>query len=63
MLKAHEGQARHGWLRYTCEGLVAMSAMSLAYIALLRDFHVEVENDYLPLGYLYYLLTISADRS
>jgi hypothetical protein len=30
--------------------------MSLAYVALKRDLEVEIENDYLSIGYLGYLL-------
>lgn len=57
LLKAHEGMAKHGGLRESAEGLLCMPAMSLAYIALKRNMKIEVENDYLSIGYLEYLMT------
>jgi hypothetical protein len=56
LLKAHEGMAKHGGLRESAEGLLCMPAMSLAYAALKRNLKVEMENDYLVIGYLGYLL-------
>jgi hypothetical protein len=56
LLKAHEGKAKHGNLRWTAEGLLCMPAMSLAYVALKRNFKVEIDNDYFSIGYLEYLL-------
>ncbi len=57
LLEVHEGQATHGGLRETAEGLLCMPAMSLAYVALERNMQVVIENDYLSLGYLNYLRT------
>jgi tetratricopeptide (TPR) repeat protein len=56
LLKAHEGMAKHGALRETAEGLLCMPAMSLAYVALKRNFKIEIDNDYFSIGYLEYLL-------
>ncbi len=56
LLKAHEGMAKHGALRETAEGLLCMPAMSLAYIARKHGLKVDIENDYLSIGYLEYLL-------
>lgn|ERR1700690_1002402 len=55
VLQAHEGQVKHGGLRETAEGLLCMPAMSLAYTALKQDLRIELDNDYLPLGYLNHL--------
>jgi hypothetical protein len=55
LLKAHEGMAKHGALRETAEGLLCMPAMSLAYVALKHNLKVEIDNDYLSIGYLEYL--------
>ena len=63
LLKAHEGKAKHGELRWTAEGLLCMPAMSLAYVALKRNLRVDIENDYLPIGYLEYLLQPEGERS
>ena len=56
LLKVHDGMVKHGALRVTAEGLICMQAMSLTYAALKRDLIVEIENDYLPMGYLHFLL-------
>ena len=56
LLKAHEGIAKYGSLRESAEGLLCMSAMSLAYVASKRNLKVQVENDYFSIGYLEYLL-------
>lgn len=56
LLKVHEGQATRGGLRATAEGLLCMSAMSLAYVALKRNYIIEIKNDYLPMDYLQFLL-------
>jgi hypothetical protein len=56
LLEAHEGIAKHGSLRDSAEGLLSMAAMSLAYVALKRNFRVEIENDYLSIAYLEHLL-------
>ena len=55
LLKAHEGQAKYGELRLTPEGWVCLPAMTLSYLANQRNLKLEVENEYLPLGYLSYL--------
>jgi hypothetical protein len=55
--------AKHGDLRWTAEGLLCMPAMSLAYVARKRDLKVEIENDYLSIGYLEYLLQHESGRS
>jgi len=56
LLKAHEGMAKYGSLRETPEGLMCMSAMSLAYVAHKRDIVVDIENDYFSEGYLQFLV-------
>lgn len=55
LLKAHEGQAKHGWLRWTPDGWLSLPAMTLSVLARRRNLKVEVENEYLSLGYLEYL--------
>ena len=57
-LKAHEGMAKYGGLRYTSEGWLCLPAMSLSYAAHQKGLKVEVENEYLSMGYLAYLLGI-----
>lgn len=56
LLKAHEGQAKHGDLRWTPEGWLSLPAMSLSYLAKKNGLKVEIENEYLSLGYLEYLM-------
>lgn len=56
LLKAHEGQAKHGWLRWTPDGWLCLPAMTLSYLAKKNDLKVEIENEYLSLGYLEYLM-------
>lgn len=56
MLKVHERSAKMGSLRETAEGLICMQGMSLAYVARKREMIIEIENDYLPLKYLDYLM-------
>lgn len=56
LLKAHEGMAKHGDLRWIPEGWLCLPAMTLSYLAKKNDLKVEIENEYLSLGYLEYLL-------
>jgi hypothetical protein len=56
MLQVHEGQAKHGDLRWTAEGLVCLSAMTLSYIAIKHGLKIEVKNDYLSTDYLQFLM-------
>jgi len=56
LLRAHEGQVKHGDLKWTPEGLVCMPAMSLTYAALIHGLNVKVEDDYLPIEYLRFLI-------
>jgi hypothetical protein len=56
LLHVHEGQAKHGDLRWTAEGLLCLPAMALAFVARKRGLRVNLTNDYLNLGYLEYLL-------
>ena len=58
-LKVHEGIAKHGGLRESAEGLLCMSGMSMAYLAIIRGMKVELENDYLSIGYLHFILAAS----
>lgn len=55
LLKAHEGMAKHGELRLTPEGWLCLPAMTLSYLAKNNGLEVEIENEYLSLGYLEYL--------
>jgi hypothetical protein len=55
ILKSHEGKAKHGELRWTPEGWLCLSAMSLSFIAIQKRLRVEIENDYLSIGYLTFL--------
>ena len=55
LLKAHEGQAKHGDLRWTPEGWLCLSAMTLSFLAFQQGLKVDLENDYLSKGYLAYL--------
>ena len=56
LLKAHEGMAKYGELRLTPEGWLCLPAMTLAFLACQENLKVEIENEYLSLGYLAYLL-------
>ena len=55
LLKAHEGMAKHGDLRWTPEGWLCLPAMSLSFLAIQKGLKVEIEDEYLSLGYLKYL--------
>jgi hypothetical protein len=55
LLKAHEGMAKHGELRLTPEGWLCLPAMTLSFLAYQRGLKVDIENEYLSLGYLAYL--------
>jgi hypothetical protein len=55
LLKAHEGLAKYGQLRLTPEGWICLPAMSLSFLAYQKNLKVDMENEYLPLGYLAYL--------
>jgi hypothetical protein len=56
LLKVHEGMAKHGSLRYSAEGLLCLSAMSLVYIAIQREMSIEIENDYFSMEYLKFIM-------
>ncbi len=56
LLKAHEGRAKHGNLRYSAEGLLCTSAMSLVYTAIQHGIFIEIENDYFSMDYLKFIL-------
>ena len=56
LLKAHEGMAKYGDLRLTPEGWLCLPAMTLSYLACQKSLKVEIENEYLSLGYLANLL-------
>jgi hypothetical protein len=56
LLKAHEGIAKHGGLRCCPEGWLCLPGMTLSFLAVQKGLKVEIENEYLSLGYLEYLL-------
>ncbi len=56
LLKVHEGMAKHGSLRYSSEGLLCLSAMTLVYISIQRQITIEIENDYLSMDYLKFIM-------
>jgi hypothetical protein len=56
ILKAHEGQAKHGDLRWSPEGWLCLPAMTLSFLACQKNLKVEIDNEYLSLGYLAYLM-------
>jgi hypothetical protein len=56
LLKSHEGMAKHGSLRYSAEGLLCLSAMSLVYTAIQHQIPVEIENDYFSMDYLKFIM-------
>lgn len=58
LLKAHEGMAKHGGLRWTPEGWLCLPAMTLSILARKNGLKVEIENDYLSLGYLEFLVNV-----
>jgi hypothetical protein len=58
LLAAHERMAKYGGLRESAEGFLCLPAMSLSYAAMKHNFKIEIENDYLSLGYLKFLLGI-----
>lgn len=57
LLKAHEGLAKYGELRWIPEGWLCLPAMSLSFLGKKYGFQEEIENDYLSVGYLEYLLS------
>ncbi len=52
LLKTHEGMAKHGGLRLSPEGWLCLPAMSLSILAHEKNLKVDIENEYLSLGYL-----------
>jgi hypothetical protein len=56
LLKAHEGSAKHGGLRWTAERFICLSAMSLGLLAMKRGMEVIINNEYFSMDYLEYLL-------
>ena len=62
LLEAHKGIATRGGLRESAEGLLCMPAMSLTFVAMDRSLKIEINNDYLSLGYLNYLRNESDPR-
>ena len=63
LLKAHEGIAKHGSLRWTAVGFLSMAAMALAYGARKQGLRVVIVNDYFSQGYLDYLLALGDSRA
>jgi hypothetical protein len=51
LLKIHDGQAKHGALRETAEGLICMPAMSLIYLAMKNGISITVESEYIAPDY------------
>jgi hypothetical protein len=60
LIKAHRGMAKYGSLRETPLGFLSLSAMGLSKMALDRGMSVNVESEYLPRGYLNYLVATSS---
>ena len=63
LLKAHEGIAKHGSLRWSAEGFLSMAAMALAYGARKQGLRAVIVNDYFSQGYLDYLLALGDSRA
>lgn len=57
LLLAHRGQAKFGALRESPEGFLCLPAMCLSEMALDRGLLINVESEYLSMGYLRYLHT------
>lgn len=55
LLKTHDGMAKHGMLRETPRGFFSLPAMSLAYAALKHGMKVDLNSEYVPMDYLYYI--------
>jgi hypothetical protein len=51
LLKIHDGQAKHGALRETAEGLICMPAMSLIYLAMKNGIAITTESEYIAPDY------------
>jgi hypothetical protein len=51
LLKIHNGQAKHGALRETAEGLICMPAMSLIYLAMKNGIAITTESEYIAPEY------------
>lgn len=62
LLNAHERMATMGSLRETSEGLICMQGMSLAYAARKRNMRISIENEYLPISYLDFLMERNANH-
>jgi hypothetical protein len=56
LLKAHEGKAKYGALRETSEGLLCMSAMTLAIAGIKHGLSVDMDSNYFSNGYIKFLL-------
>jgi hypothetical protein len=55
LLEAHTGFARHGGLRLTPEGWLCLPAMALSILAAQNHLTMDIQNEYLSLGYLDFL--------
>lgn len=55
LLKTHDGMTKHGMLRESPEGFISLPAMSLTYAALRRGMKVDINSEYVPIDYLYYI--------
>ena len=55
LIDAHARAEKWGWYRDTPEGFVCLPGLSLSKLAMERDLVVNVESEYLPMGYLEYL--------
>jgi hypothetical protein len=59
LLEAHKRMAKFGAIRESPEGFLSLAGMSLSKLALDRALTVEVESEYLSMGYLRYLKALA----
>lgn len=55
LLKTHDGMTKHGMLRQSPEGFISLPAMSLTYTALRHGMKLDINSEYVPIDYLYYI--------
>jgi len=51
ILRIHDGQAKHGGLRETAEGLICMPAMSIIFLGVQKEMIVEIQSEYIAPDY------------
>ncbi len=63
LIDAHSRAEKWGWFRDSPEGFVCLAGLALSKLAMDRGLVVNIESEYLPIGYLTYLYQREKDRT